>query len=85
MRKITYAPTGINNFHNSRPLVLVISGREVEGDTGMLFTISKGQAKKIERHFCGVIDCRCPAGAAIQLNEVGTLFGIRSEWTWEWT
>jgi hypothetical protein len=75
--KITYQPTGINNFHNSDPINLVISGEKTEGHSGPVYRISKGQARKIENHFCGITDCRCPHGALEQLNGNESEYGIR--------
>jgi len=75
--KITYSPTGINNFHNSSDINLIISGEITEGHSGPVYRISRGQAMKITKHFCGVIDCRCPHGAAEQLDPDGTEYGIR--------
>jgi hypothetical protein len=75
--KITYQPTGINNFHNSSAINLIISGEKTDGHSGLVYRISRNQAQKISNHFCGVTDCRCPHGAAQQLNEDGTEYGIR--------
>lgn len=77
---ITYQPTGVNNFHNSKPLNLLISGEKTEGQNCPVYRISKSQARKIENHFCGIADCRCPHGAVEQLNESGTEYGIRPEY-----
>ncbi len=77
--KITYCPTEpINNFHHSRPLDLIITGETTEGIccSGDVYRISTSQAAKIRKHFCGITDCRCAAGATDQLNEDGTEWGI---------
>lgn len=80
--KTNYCPTGINNFHNSAPISLIVSGDKATGITcdGDVYRISTGQAKRIEKHFCGVAGCRCAAGAVQQLNEAGTEWGIRVDW-----
>ena len=75
--KITYQPTGINNFHNSKALNLVISGEKAEGNSGTVYIISKGQARKIENHFCGITDCHCPHGAVEQMDPDGAEWGLR--------
>lgn len=72
---VKYKPTGINNFHNRPALSLRVS--EKTNETGeSLYLVSVRTAAKIERHFCGVTDCGCPQGAVIQLNEMGTRYGI---------
>lgn len=80
--KTSYAPTGINNFHNSAAINLNISGEKTNGTCydGPVYRISASQAKKIQAHFCGVTDCRCAHGAVDQLNESGTEWGIRVDW-----
>ena len=78
--KITYEPIGINNFHDSPNINLIVSGETATGFDDPVYLISKAQARRIEKHFCGITDCRCPAGAAIQLDESGTEFGIRVKW-----
>jgi hypothetical protein len=80
--KVTYEPIGVNNFHNSSSIDLIVSGEKTNGICydGQVYRISKGQSKRIEDHFCGVTDCRCPHGAVDQLNEAGTEFGIPVKW-----
>lgn len=75
--KITYQPTGINNFHNSNPINLVISGEKPRGIAGLFTASATGRRSKSKKHFCGVADCRCAHGAVEQLNEGGTEYGIR--------
>jgi len=73
--KIRYCPKGINNFHNSLGINLIITGEtDKYGDS--LYLISAIQNKRIEKHFCGMSSCGCPKGGAIQQNPEGTLFGI---------
>ena len=79
--KITYQPTGINNFHGSQPIVLVVSGEKTEGHSGSVYRISKGQARKIENHFCGITGCGCAHGSVEQLNEEATEYGIPVRYT----
>lgn len=76
--KITYRPEGINNFHNSRAINLVVTGEKTESPSGrVVYRVSAGQAARIHNHFCGISDCMCPHGAVEQLNMAGTEFGIR--------
>jgi len=70
---IEYKPTGINNFHNSQSISLRITGEEFEG----MYVVSKGQYRKIYKHFCGIKDCRCAGGACVQLDPDGNTWGIR--------
>ena len=76
--KVSYLPTGINNFHNSDAINLVVSPATIDGNT--MYRISASQAKRIEKHFCGTSDCRCAHGAAQQLNAEGTEWGIFVKW-----
>jgi hypothetical protein len=78
--KITINPTGINNFHNSPPLTVRITGEGISGFGEHLYKISKRQARKIEQHFCGITDCRCPhGGAVVETSPDGDKFGLRAE------
>jgi hypothetical protein len=74
--KITYTPQGVNNFHNCAPIRLIVSGPSAEGN----HEINRRQNQRLERHFCGVVDCHCPAGASRQVDEAGTRFTLRAEW-----
>lgn len=74
--KIYYEPDGINNFHNSDGLHFIVSGQKLYDGEDEVYVISKGQANRAMRHFCGITDCRCPAGAVRQLNEDETLWGL---------
>jgi len=77
--KIRYAPIGINNFHNSNPINLIVSGKIwTDYNDRKFYLISPNQAKRIEKHFCGISDCKCPHGAAIQLDPYGKEFGINA-------
>lgn len=81
MKKITYEPTGINNFHNCAPLNLFVKGEPEDNSyEGPIYRISKSQAGKLEKHFCGIKDCQCPKGAVIHLDADETEFGIRVKW-----
>ena len=73
--KLTYKPTGINNFHTAPAITLIVSG-ETADFNGPVYRINTRQAKRIQNHFCGITDCRCPHGAVIQLNEAGTEYGL---------
>lgn len=78
MKKITIEPKGINNFHNAPALTVRVSGVEVQGFGERIYRISKRQARRIERHFCGISDCRCPAGGVvIETSANGDEFGLR--------
>ena len=68
---ITYQPTGINNFHNSAPIRLRISGQTLEG----CYLISPNQEKRIRKHFCGLKDCICRAGSVIEFGP--DCYGLR--------
>lgn len=70
--KIFYEPTGIKDFHNQGGLSFRVSG-ETSGDN---YIISRGQARRAQKHFCGMSDCRCPAGAVQQLTEDGSEWGL---------
>lgn len=64
--KISYCPTGINNFHNRNAINLIIKNyNEIDGE---MLEITKYQAWRIGAHFCGVTDCRCPAGAIVEFD-----------------
>lgn len=76
--KINYKPVGINNFHNSAPLKLYINSESTISDCGWVLPITKYQAVKIRKHFCGISGCGCPQGAVIETGE--NQFGIRVEY-----
>jgi hypothetical protein len=77
---IVLNPTGINNFHNSKPLTVRVS-EMIEGWDEPLFKISKRQAARIRNHFCGITDCRCPAGGVVvEVSPDGDEFGLRKTW-----
>ena len=79
--KVSYRPTGINNFHNSPTIDLVISGEVTIGiQDAPVYRISKRQGLRIEDHFCGVSGCGCPKGGVDQLDQDGTEFGIPVDW-----
>jgi hypothetical protein len=75
--KITYSPTGINNFHNSNPINLVVSGEKTRDYSDReVYRISKRQAQRAMNHFCGITDCRCPHGAVVGLDQDDHEFGL---------
>jgi hypothetical protein len=77
--RITINPRGINNFHNSAPLAVRITGETVYAGEDVVYRISKRQAAKIEKHFCGITDCRCPrGGVVVELDQEGETFGLRA-------
>ena len=72
MKTVTYNIGGINNFHNCGPITVRIAvTNTVRGYTGHdYYPISKGQAQRVLKHFCGIDDCHCAAGGVvIDLNE----------------
>lgn len=73
---VNYELTGINNFHNADAISLRITGKKEQGFDGEVYIISKGQARRLEKHFCGVTGCGCAKGAIEELNAEGTAFGI---------
>jgi len=68
-KKILYRPNGINNFHNSRVIGVLVSGVPVKTYAGELYPLSDRQSKRVKKHFCGISECRCPAGALIEYEE----------------
>jgi hypothetical protein len=81
---IRYKPEGINDFHNryyhGGNIRLRITGTEVNDGNAWLYAITRNQFKRIKRFYCGVFDCKCPAGGVTQIDEEGTVFGIKKEW-----
>jgi hypothetical protein len=82
MKNIIIDPDGINNFHNCAPITVRVNGETMKypGDFGadVVYYISKRQARRIEKHFCGITDCQCPAGGVVvQINAEGTEWGLR--------
>ena len=65
--KIKYRPEGINNFHNSASISLVVTDPIRYEDGSQMYRISVGQRRRIERHFCGVSDCHCPHGSVQEI------------------
>ena len=68
--KLTINPSGINDFHNRGPINIVVSGHDNVIENGSwdqitAYTVSRYQAQKIEKHFCGISDCKCPAGGVV--------------------
>lgn len=76
--RVDYDPQGINNFHNQPAIRLRITGETDYQDGRKLYVISKGQNRKIEKHFCGITDCRCPQGGTIEIAP--DVFAIRVDW-----
>ena len=78
MKTIKINPTGINNFHNSGPLAVRVTGQMALGMGEDLYVISRQQALRIKKHFCGVTGCRCPAGGVVvETSSDGNKFGLR--------
>ena len=64
------------NFHNAKPITVRV-GKPVAGMMGRpVYLISKSQARRIEKHFCGITDCRCNSGGIGEENAEGTVFSI---------
>ena len=78
--QVSYRPDKMHNFHKRQAIRLIVSGDVVAGGDGEVYLISRGQAKRIESHFCGATGCRCAAGAVELLDLEETLFGIRTGW-----
>lgn len=77
--KIHYRPQDINNFHNQVGVPVNVKKDRYREDllgNGPGFIISRPVAMRLRSHFCGVKDCKCPAGGILQLNEAGTEFGL---------
>ena len=67
MKVKTYEISGINNFHNRGPITVRLSNTMIiRGYTDRDYhPISRRQATRIQNHFCGISDCRCPAGGIV--------------------
>ena len=73
--KISYEPKF--NFHNQSAITLIITGKRPGWNAdGDVYYVSKRQAKRIEKHFCGMKECGCPKGEVQQLDQDGTEWGI---------
>ena len=74
--KVTYEPKF--NFHNSPPITLILDIEKTcdWAASGEVVFVSKSQMKRIENHFCGMNDCRCPKGEVQQLDAEGDHFGV---------
>lgn len=80
MKKIiTIEMSGRLNFHNSSPLKIIVdTEKTVQGeDGGLLYAISKSQARRIDRHFCGISECICGSGPVVEYNQ--GQFGISTK------
>ncbi len=76
--QITINPNKINNFHNAPPLDIRVRGEIAESWDGPAYRISRRQARRIEQHFCGVADCRCPrGGVVVRMDADGQEYGVR--------
>lgn len=79
--RISYLPQGIDNFHNQGAINLIVTGKTEETSyEGNVYVISKRQAKRIDNHFCGMSECRCPKGCVLPLDLDGEEFGIPVKW-----
>ena len=79
--RVSYLPTGINDFHNSGAINLIVSADDIDTITGYaMYRITARQARRIEKHFCGVFGCHCAHGAVQQLDADGTECGIFVKW-----
>lgn len=76
MKKIRiYVEQGRNNFHNSRPINILIDPKDVVDYEGSrLIRISESQAKRLEKHFCGISGCVCGSGPVVEYDQ--DKFGI---------
>jgi len=58
-----------NNFHNAGPINLIIDPFNIVRWNGdKLYLLSKAQASRIEKHFCGISDCCCGSGPMIVVD-----------------
>ena len=79
MKTIILDPMGINNFHRSQPLTVRVSGEKVSDGGEDLYRISARQADRIEKHFCGIAGCHCPAGGVVvEVHQDGHYCGLRA-------
>lgn len=63
--------SGRNNFHGAGDIKILVDPEDViQGQDGKpLYKLTKVQAKKIEKHFCGISDCRCGSGPVIEYDQ----------------
>ncbi len=74
--RVTYEPSGVNDFHNRGSINLVVSGEVEYGCNGQSYLVSAAQKRRIEQHFCGVAGCGCAKGAVDDMDSAKTRFGI---------
>lgn len=82
-KRISYRPTNPSNFHNTRAILLTVSGNTDTGYDGEpVYLITRAQADRISKHFCGIRECRCSAGAVQQMSADAETsdYGIRVAW-----
>ena len=71
--QVEYAP-GFN-FHNQKPIT--VRSRRIKSEHGSVrLYLSKSQAARLAKHFCGVTDCTCNSAGIVEETEDGTLFSI---------
>lgn len=63
------------NFHNAAPLRVRVA-KTIKSDDGVRGLLSRRQAKRISKHFCGVSGCLCYSGGLRSENEYDTEFSI---------
>lgn len=63
------------NFHNRSSVILRSASTKIEHSITRVY-ITKRQANRLEKHFCGVAGCRCNSAGIVQENEAGTEFSI---------
>lgn len=56
------------NFHNQPPIRLKIDLSQAVNEPETLIVLSKSQAKRIRKHFCGVTGCQCNGGQTYEIE-----------------
>lgn len=58
---------GIRNFHNVGSIIFYAAPEQLkkeQGEEGLIFFLSPAQARRLEKHFCGMETCCCDSGPA---------------------
>ena len=76
---VIYKPDKTTNFHDREEIKLYVRAEVFFYKALPICLLSKNQAKRIEKHFCGIKECQCKSGIAIQLDDEGIIWGIRVE------
>ena len=80
--QITYDPGW--NFHGAAAIRVRINKTYRDTSDGtMRGLISPAQARRLDRHFCGIADCRCNSGGVRSENESDTELSIPMPDGWD--